>query len=257
MSAHGKNGEKTNNPDLMRRGNRFTTETGYINRINLFSSRFEYIGNSRDYFYLICKDCGTVIRKSKVSFKPSHRGVPDCPKCTQILKEIKQRDKEERRNNYIAYLEQCRQKREEKAKENIKTLVCQRCGKEFSSGKWRRKYCSQICLTRQSCADREHIRRTQINAQRHESISLSSLSKRDKDVCWICKQKVDWSDFEIRANEVFVAGERYPSIDHVMPLAKGGAHTWDNVKLAHRGCNAKKKDSLTVEEQNGQFRLAL
>jgi len=32
----------------------------------------------------------------------------------------------------------------------------------------------------------------------------------------------------------------YPSIEHVIPIAKGGKHTWDNVKLAHRKCNMEK-----------------
>jgi 5-methylcytosine-specific restriction endonuclease McrA len=34
------------------------------------------------------------------------------------------------------------------------------------------------------------------------------------------------------------------SVDHIIPLARGGMHTWDNVQAAHFLCNAKKSDKL-------------
>lgn len=37
------------------------------------------------------------------------------------------------------------------------------------------------------------------------------------------------------------------TIDHVVPLSKGGKHVWDNLKPAHALCNFKKGDSLTTE----------
>lgn len=36
--------------------------------------------------------------------------------------------------------------------------------------------------------------------------------------------------------------DRAPELDHVVPLAAGGAHTWGNVKCACRKCNADKAD---------------
>ena len=42
----------------------------------------------------------------------------------------------------------------------------------------------------------------------------------------------------------FIVGKKYPSIDHVIPLSKGGTHSWDNVKLAHFSCNSAKGASL-------------
>ena len=29
----------------------------------------------------------------------------------------------------------------------------------------------------------------------------------------------------------------YPTIDHIKPISKGGAHEWDNVQLLGRHCN--------------------
>lgn len=65
-----------------------------------------------------------------------------------------------------------------------------------------------------------------------ERITLSALDERDGGICHLCKGIVDWSAHH--------TANRYPSIDHVIPLANGGSHTWDNVKLAHRLCNSRK-----------------
>lgn len=69
-------------------------------------------------------------------------------------------------------------------------------------------------------------------------------TERDNGVCWLCGKTCDWSNYEI-VDGTFIAGNQYPSIDHVIPLAKGGTHTWDNVKLAHRICNSIKSDKLS------------
>ena len=70
-----------------------------------------------------------------------------------------------------------------------------------------------------------------------ESITLASLCARDKGICQICGKPVDDTDIKkghIRRN--------YPTLDHIVPLSKGGTHTWNNVQLAHMGCNAGKCD---------------
>ena len=45
---------------------------------------------------------------------------------------------------------------------------------------------------------------------------------------------------------------RSPTIDHIVPMSMGGAHTWDNIQLACRDCNTR-KSTRTV----GQLRLGL
>jgi 5-methylcytosine-specific restriction endonuclease McrA len=34
------------------------------------------------------------------------------------------------------------------------------------------------------------------------------------------------------------------SIDHIVPIARGGEHEWDNVQPAHLGCNIQKNDRV-------------
>ena len=84
----------------------------------------------------------------------------------------------------------------------------------------------------------KQLRRAQskANGPYDKDISLWAVSSRDSDTCHICRAKVDWKDKTI--------GNMYPSVDHVVPLSKGGTHTWDNVKIAHRWCNSVKCDKI-------------
>ena len=243
-------------PNVMRQGNTFTTEIGYINRVKAFSSRLEYIGRDGEFFYVMCKDCGSAFKRSIVCFKPSHRRSIMCPGCEEIRlkaqrqKEEKERDRKERERK------RKQEEKEARAKAKLRTYICFRCGKEFISGR-KKKYCSIICGKRQNSTNSEHHRRMRAMSMVHDVISLKELAKRDKNKCWICGQRVDWYDCETREDGTFLAHDNYPSIDHALPLAKGGAHLWSNVRLAHRGCNSKKRTSLTIEESSGQIRLAL
>ena len=74
-----------------------------------------------------------------------------------------------------------------------------------------------------------------------KGITLKALIERDNGVCQICGRPVDINDVKdghIRKN--------YPTIDHIIPLSKGGPHTWNNVQLAHMGCNSGKCDRIGI-----------
>lgn len=73
-------------------------------------------------------------------------------------------------------------------------------------------------------------------------ITLDKLYKRDNGICYICGCVCDKSDYVMRDN-IKICGKSYPSIDHVLPLARGGKHQWENVRLAHLGCNIDKSDT--------------
>ena len=98
-----------------------------------------------------------------------------------------------------------------------------RLGLDVSSrgagGKWRRR------ADRYGCAEFD------------ETITLKDLIKRDGGICQICGKPTDAND--IKAGHI---GKAYPTLDHIIPLSKGGSHTWDNVQLAHMSCNAGKCD---------------
>ena len=74
-------------------------------------------------------------------------------------------------------------------------------------------------------------------------ITLEKLYNRSGGICAICGNVCDYSDYRID-NNIFIAGNNYPSIDHIKPLSKRGSHTWDNIQLAHKRCNSIKSDKL-------------
>ncbi len=237
---------KEYNADLMRRGNRFTTDKAYKARIETISSKFEYIagGIEDDYIYLRCKDCGYIFKYSKVGIRPSHRSLIICRQCQSILASKQEREAKEKRR-----LEQERKivlklialRQQEEARHHI----CLRCGKEFIASS-NRKYCSKLCGRRASDSIKEHTRRIRINAHIRDNIQLPVLYQRDKGICWICEKVCDWNDCEIK-DGAFITHADYPTIDHFVPLAKGGTHTWNNVRLACFYCNSYKGANIVKE----------
>lgn len=97
------------------------------------------------------------------------------------------------------------------------------------------KYCTVACRER-AMSDR---RRTRKIGVRCEPVGFATVTKRDAGVCHIC-------------GEPTLTGARVPhplapTLDHVVPLSKGGDHTLANVKLAHFKCNCAKSDRLMEE----------
>ena len=77
-----------------------------------------------------------------------------------------------------------------------------------------------------------------------KDITLETLYNRSDGICALCGEKCDYEDYVFR-DKVFIAGNRYPSIDHIKPLSKGGSHTWDNIQLVHKLCNSIKSNKET------------
>ena len=75
-------------------------------------------------------------------------------------------------------------------------------------------------------------------ARTSELITHEEIAKRDHFFCHICAEPVDMS---LPRTSRFGA-----TLDHVVPIAKGGADTLDNLKLAHWICNVRKSDKLEM-----------
>lgn len=73
-------------------------------------------------------------------------------------------------------------------------------------------------------------RRTQKRHPDAERIRPSVVFSRDDWVCHLCGE----------TTEPDGPRARRPSMDHVVPLARGGEHTYDNVRCAHQVCNIRK-----------------
>lgn len=72
-----------------------------------------------------------------------------------------------------------------------------------------------------------------------ETFAPIDVHTRDEWTCKLCLQPIDpgvaWPD------------PMSPSVDHVIPLSRGGAHAMHNVQSAHLGCNSSKGDKLLIE----------
>ena len=71
-----------------------------------------------------------------------------------------------------------------------------------------------------------------------DSLDLDALWRESQGACGICGEAID-------------RALRWPhpasaSIDHILPLSKGGAHSQENAQWAHLRCNLRKGDRLAV-----------
>lgn len=116
---------------------------------------------------------------------------------------------------------------------------CKRCGKIFVSS-YGKEYCSEEC--RRKAANSRHDKSRSKDKRlkqcdvRDYSISIHKVYEKYHGICQICGEELS---FDCDCND-----DVHPSIDHIIPIAKGGNHTWDNVQLLCRRCNYLKRDKI-------------
>lgn len=81
-----------------------------------------------------------------------------------------------------------------------------------------------------------HLRRARKKGAGSENVVPLEVFDRDGWVCGVCGESVDRS--------LVYPDPGSASLDHVVPLSRGGAHTYENTQLAHLFCNVSKGDSL-------------
>ena len=142
----------------------------------------------------------------------------------------------------------CRLKRYERNFISVEKR-CEYCGSSFMTQyKKSKTFCSDECKNKQShykAKIAEKRRKNKIMNLSHmdPDITLPLLYDRDNGVCKICGEICDYRDYIVSDSGIIV-GKTYPSIDHIIPISKGGSHTWDNVQLAHKLCNSIKSDKI-------------
>lgn len=118
--------------------------------------------------------------------------------------------------------------------------ICPGCGVEFMTHNPDKLFCTKLC-----CARNRGTRKTDKRRMRHsraykKDIPLRKLYERDGGTCYLCGCATDFDDYTVNPDGYAVLGMTYPTRDHVVPLANGGEHTWENVKLACFRCNSLK-----------------
>ena len=126
--------------------------------------------------------------------------------------------------------------RERKGKyKPVKCVSCVVCGKSFETIRNNAKTCSDKCRGSLARINRnkryKHLREI---GEFDENVTLYNVYVKYNGICQHCGKMIDFNS-DVQADD-------YPSIDHVIPLSKGGVHKWDNVQLLCRGCNCKKSN---------------
>jgi hypothetical protein len=112
--------------------------------------------------------------------------------------------------------------------EQIKT--CVECGNEFTAYKSNAKWCSKICRIRTT--GRDASRRRSPARPGWKPYTDREIFERDGWICQICCEPVD--------REASRRHDDGVTIDHIIPLSRGGADNPVNVVTAHWRCNRDK-----------------
>lgn len=94
--------------------------------------------------------------------------------------------------------------------------------------------------SRKTSLDKIRSTRRRINSRREmtkrlafvEDVDRSVVWQRDQGVCGICGLPADPDNWHL---------------DHVIPLSRGGEHSYANTRVSHPPCNIRKRDRLDAE----------
>lgn len=110
---------------------------------------------------------------------------------------------------------------------------------------WRRRNPGKTALYSKAWRERDRTKarrlRREAQQRRRAQMATSDIGlftelqvfERDGWTCWICDEPVERMPYRKRA-------PRMASVDHVVPLARGGSHTLDNVRCTHLDCNRRR-----------------
>lgn len=223
---------------------KYDTETGlenFILRLKEDNDTISYYSgytDSESKVKLKCNICGDVFERYACSVRQKRK-----IRCFNCEREATKRKKDIQRN--IRELNRKSSKLLES--KQISFSICENCGKLIVGEK---KYCSQRCMNRkhEHIKSRKRKEKMKNNGEVDNTITLDKLILRDKNICYICGKECDVGDVTFIRDQRII-GLLYPSIDHVIPIARGGTHTWDNVRLAHMICNSVKSDKVLEPQQ--------
>ena len=124
-------------------------------------------------------------------------------------------------------------------KQGRKRGVCLDCGR--ASGTHESGYAKRWCDNCYRARHREavwmekHYRRAQEHGVKRERIDRREVCARYGWTCGICG---------LKTNQALLGTSEpnAPTVDHIVPMSKGGSHTYDNVQCACHLCNSLKSD---------------
>lgn len=117
--------------------------------------------------------------------------------------------------------------------------ICKGIQQRLNARKYYKYQMENNVVFKERQRQQEYKRKTIKKNTQYEIIKRSLILERDKYICQICelpiKTEAIWPDPD------------FATLDHIIPLARGGAHTINNLQAAHLRCNIRKSDKVFVK----------
>ena len=218
-------------------------------------SEFRKDKQKPDGFYSSCRDCCKAKERERWATDPDFRAWhnsyryrnPEAVKRSEIRQRTENRERllERKREHRLRHLEKERERSREYGRENRASVYEQQSAwREANRDKvnahcreWRRKNPER---SKAILAASRHKRRLACSGATVTGPELAEWMKRAPKHCYWCECKLTI---------------RTMSIDHYVPLSKGGAHALSNLVPSCLSCNKKKnaKDPLKFARQVGRL----
>jgi len=156
---------------------------------------------------------------------PRGKGWKPVARCASCVQQIQAR-REERRATRLAA--------RAAARAALLQKCCEWCLQPFTATTTMQKFC---CDAHNNIAKSQRRKARLRGARVGTPPSLWTIYERDGGRCGICgdgvERSIRWPD------------QRAPSIDHIVPITRGGTDEAANLQLAHLRCNQAKGNRLT------------
>lgn len=164
-----------------------------------------------------CVDCG-----ESFTARPGKSKCNSCLECVTCGKALP--------NRRVAYCsDACRQP------EIVPVAkTCRECASVFETVFANQSSCSESCTK----VHNRRMRRTRLAGVVTEIFDFGQVCERDAWTCQLCSKPVD--------KALMHPHPFSRSLDHIVPISRGGAHTFANAQLAHLRCNISKGNRLQV-----------
>jgi hypothetical protein len=182
------------------------------------------------WYYATCRICGQRFKKAQ-----QKQSVCQSTACQE------QKRRQDNERNAQVLRERAQLEHEAKATER----QCPECRYLFvpAYGTHRRRFCSLQCCARHYRRIARSRRRARVRRTQVEAVNPILVFERDEWRCYLCGVK---TPSRLRGTLQPTA----PELDHIVPLARNGPHTYQNVACACRKCNIEKGDAIV-----GQVRI--
>jgi hypothetical protein len=186
-----------------------------------------------------CKACAYATYRA--TYIPKHGATDDdrpCLHCGRIY-QPKQRRKSSYCSRDCKFAARNLKSRQHRTKMKAAvTRLCVICNEPIlSTNRSDKKYCSMKCAEDVRGKINNSSRRLRTDSP-FERISRFEIYSRDKWECQLCHKPVK--------RELTWPHKQCASLDHILPLSRGGTNTVANLQLAHYSCNSRRGDKLLI-----------